>query len=84
MDPYLIIAKSSLTTELLGTLYEAYDNVWAEVAHEIGTDPTAIDAARQKLAHIILSLPRVSLVDKDLLEISALAMMRMSDNVVAP
>jgi hypothetical protein len=80
MDPHLVIAKTSLATELLGTLCEAYDNGWAEVAHEIGSDPLAIDTAREKLAHIILSLPRATLADRELLEITAIAMMRMQDN----
>ncbi len=80
MDPYLVIAKSTLATEHLGTLYEAYDSVWAEVAHEIGSDPSAVDAAREKLAHVILSLPRDSLVDRELLEITAIAMMRVRDD----
>ncbi len=51
-----IIQGASFDADKLKIVFEAFDSVWDEVAAGVGADPQAIDAARGRLASIILTL----------------------------
>jgi hypothetical protein len=58
-----IIQGASFDAEKLKILFAAFDSVWAEVAGGVGADPQAIDAARGRLASIVLTLAEHGPVD---------------------
>jgi hypothetical protein len=60
---HAIIQGASFDAAKLKILFEAFDSVWAEVAAGVGSDPQAIDAARGRLASIVLTLAEHGPVD---------------------
>ena len=52
----LLISNASFVPETLKVLGEVFDEVWASVAPEFGDDPDDIEAARIRLATIVLEL----------------------------
>lgn len=50
-----LIDNASFAPETLDVIYRAFDLAWAEVAPRLGTDPTAIEFARTRLAQIVLA-----------------------------
>jgi hypothetical protein len=53
-----LIAKSSFGPDELKIVFKAYDDAWAILAPTISRRADAIEAARLKLANIILGLAR--------------------------
>src|SRR5262245_19167683 len=53
-----ILNGASFAPEQLRVLFEAFDRAWAAIAVKVGDDPQAIEAARLKLANLILGLAR--------------------------
>lgn len=53
-----LIAKSSFGPDELKIVFKAYDDTWAILAPTISRRADAIEAARLKLANIILGLAR--------------------------
>jgi len=51
------IEGASYGPEALKIVFHAFDEAWKNIAGNFGNDPTAIEAARFKLATIILSFP---------------------------
>jgi hypothetical protein len=51
-----LVESASLGPEALKVAYQAFDDAWASIAANYGTDALAIEAARLKLANAILSL----------------------------
>ncbi len=52
-----LIESASYGPEALKIVWRAFDEAWASIAGNFGNDPAAIEAARLKLAKIILSFP---------------------------
>jgi hypothetical protein len=53
-----LIGSASYGPDQLRVLFEAFDQAWDAIAAGVGDDPSAIEAARLKLANLILSLAR--------------------------
>lgn len=51
-----LIANASYGPQELNVIFQAFDEAWAAVAADVGSDPAAIEITRLKLANIILSL----------------------------
>ena len=51
-----LIRNASYGPEHLKALFTAFDQAWESMAGDVGTNPLAVEAARLKLAGIILSL----------------------------
>jgi len=51
-----LIGNASYAPEHLKVLFTAFDQAWESIAVDVGTNPVAVEAARLKLANIILSL----------------------------
>jgi len=58
-----LIAGAAFGPDALKVLYQAYDEAWASLAPRYGSDQPAIDAARLRLANIMLGLMREDLRD---------------------
>ena len=54
----LLISTASFEPDELRMLGEVFDQVWAIVALDFGADPDEIEAARMRLATIILDLAK--------------------------
>jgi len=51
-----LISNASYGPEELKVLFAAFDQAWAAVEADVGAEPSAVEAARLKLANIILGL----------------------------
>jgi hypothetical protein len=53
-----LIEGASFGPDTLKVLFQAFDEAWAVLAPRYGNDAQAIEAARTRLANILLSLAR--------------------------
>lgn len=53
-----LIASAAYGPDVLGAMFQAFDNAWEQVRPNVGTGALAIDRARVDLANIILVLAR--------------------------
>ncbi len=51
-----LIGNAAYGPDFLKVLFDAFDEAWDRIVPTCGTDPQVIEAARTKLASIILSL----------------------------
>ena len=65
----------SLEPEVLKAVTQAFDQAWASIAGNFGSDPAVIDAARAKLAKALLSVAGEDGVDVEALKNGALQAM---------
>jgi hypothetical protein len=72
-----LIASASYGPEALKVLGQAFDNAWAEIAHHF-QDPPEIEAARLRLANVILDLARQGTRDPEGLKNLALQMLSLT------
>ena len=73
-----LIEGASFGPETLKTLFQAFDEAWVVLAPRYGNDATAIEAARTRLANILLTLARKDSRDVALLRDAALQCYRTS------
>jgi hypothetical protein len=69
------IESASYGPQTLERLGKAFDSAWEDIAPSVGTRPQAIEAARMKLADIILNLASNGQQDADQLKEAALKIM---------
>jgi hypothetical protein len=72
MEARKLIAGASFGPDALKVLFRAYDEAWAILAPRYGSDQSAIEAARLRLASIMLGLMREDTRDTDALRDAAL------------
>jgi len=70
-----LISSASYGPETLKIVFESFDEAWESIAVNFGDNPLAIQAARAKLANIILSIPHHNQSDAQQIKKSALRMM---------
>ena len=58
MKARAIIGTASFSPERLAVAYKAFDAAWEQVAAEQGTDAEDIEAARTRLANIVLRIAK--------------------------
>ena len=74
-----LIGGATYDPEKLKVLYSAFDQAWEQIAPAVGTHADAIEAARLKLANIVVGLAeRDSMTDADALAKAALDLMHQS------
>jgi hypothetical protein len=66
----------------LRIIFEAFDDAWSEVATEVGTDPSAVEAARLSLATIVLSLAKTGPLERTGLKAAAIDAFRLKHRLV--
>jgi hypothetical protein len=70
-----LIEGASYDPDTLKILFQAFDDAWIQIAPTISTHPTAVEAARLKLADIILGLAQENSRDAKQLTDAAVQMM---------
>ena len=75
MEARELISSASYGPETLKIVFESFDRAWESIAANFGDNPLAIQAARVKLANIILSMPHHHQSDVEQIKNSALKMM---------
>jgi hypothetical protein len=73
-----LISGASYGPDTLKVLYQAFDEAWASIAANFGNDPQAIEAARLKLANIILRFPPNDVRDAEQIKNSSLQIMALT------
>jgi hypothetical protein len=63
--------------EALKIVCRAFEEAWTSIAGNFGNDPAAIEAARLKLANIILSFPHNEIKDAEQIKQSSLQIMAL-------
>jgi hypothetical protein len=71
-----LVASGSYGPDQLKALGRAFDDAWGGIAPTVSARPKAVEAARFRLAEIILSLARNGNFDPQLLADEALQVMR--------
>src|SRR5688572_5637848 len=82
-----LIDGASYGPEALKIVCHAFDDAWNDIAGNFGDDPGIIEAARLKLAHIILSFPHEKIRDAEQVKRSALQILALqyrTDTVSPP
>ena len=70
-----LISNASYGPDELKVLFEAFDDAWTSIAPTISTGANAAEAARLKLANIILGLARADTRDAKQLAEAAVRLM---------
>jgi hypothetical protein len=63
---------------VLGTLKQAFESAWAEIARNFGDDPVEVESGRSKLAEALLSAADKRCADVDGLKRAALCALALS------
>ena len=72
-----LIGNASYDPKTLAILFKAFDDAWAHLAPRFSANALAIEAARLKLASIILSLGTADSTDAEQLKSAALRIMEL-------
>jgi hypothetical protein len=72
-----LFSNASYGPETLKIVFQSFDLAWASIATNFGDNPLAIQAARVKLANIILSMPHNQQSDTQQIKNSALQIMAL-------
>ena len=72
-----LISNASYGPETLKIVFQSFDDAWGSIAANFGDNPLAIQAARVKLANIILSMPHHQQGDAVQIKNSALQLMAL-------
>jgi hypothetical protein len=78
-----MIEGASYGPEALKVIGQAFDDAWVEIAANFGDKPSAIEAARLKLAHAILSIATHQSDDAAALKRAVLAAMALEPRLPA-
>lgn len=73
-----LITASSFGPKAFGAIGKAFDEAWAEIEPTIGTVPLAVEAARLRLANIVLSLATNDNPNADQIRIEAVKLFDLS------
>jgi hypothetical protein len=73
-----LIDSGSFPPEELDVIYKAFDLAWAEVSAQAGTDETAIEFTRNRLARAIISEAKLNATDPIRLKDAALETFRQT------
>jgi hypothetical protein len=77
MKAKAMIERASYGPEALKVIGQAFDDAWADIAANFGDNPSAVEAARLRLAQVVLSLASGQSGDAAVLKRAALAAMAL-------
>jgi hypothetical protein len=77
MEARRLIQRASYGPDALKVIGQAFDEAWASIEPNFGSDPVTIEVARLKLAQAILSAARANSHDAEALKRSALEAMAL-------
>jgi hypothetical protein len=67
-----LIGGASFPPDVLRVLYEAFDDAWGELAADVSTHASVVEACRLSLATIVLSLASAGTIERDALKNAAI------------
>ena len=70
-----LIARAAFDPAQLKSMGQAFDDAWEQTAPQISARPAAIDAARFRLAQLVLSLAKKGILEREKLKDEALRLM---------
>jgi hypothetical protein len=70
-----LIGSATYSPDTLKVLYKAFDDAWERIRPQVGSRPEAIEAARLKLAEIVLAMAHSGLLDAQTLTDAAVRAM---------
>ena len=79
-----LIAVAAYTPDQLKVIAKAFENAWEQVAPLVSKRPRAIEAARLKLAEIVLTLAKNGSLDAQQLEDAAVQKMLADPTKLRP
>jgi hypothetical protein len=77
MKPRQIIENAAFGPEALKIVFEAYDEAWKCIEGNFGGNPATAEAARSRLANIVLTIAREGASDAIDLKATALRLMAL-------
>jgi hypothetical protein len=72
-----LIQDAAYGPEKLKVLFQAFDETWTSIAGNFGDHPSSVEAARTKLANVILGLARDGVTDATQIKDLALKIMAL-------
>jgi hypothetical protein len=72
-----LIQEAAYGPEKLRVLFQAFDEAWSDIAGNFGNDPSSVEAARTKLAKVILGLAHDDATDATRIKESAVRIMAL-------
>ena len=81
MQARTLIADSSYGPDTLKVLFQAFDEAWKEIAPRTSQDEVAVEAARLKLASIVLIVATNESRDAEQIKNTALILMNIGREV---
>jgi len=76
-----LIGGAAFPPDDLKVIFDSFDDAWAEVAPDVGTDPSAVEPARLSLATIVLTLARAGQIDRESIRTAAVDAFRLKHHV---
>ena len=73
-----LIDSACYGPEALKIIGQAFDEAWISIAPNFGNNPATIEAARLKLAKIVLSFPHEEIASVDQVKTSSLLLMALA------
>jgi hypothetical protein len=70
-----LIEGATFDPPQLKAIGQAFDDAWEQIAPQISQRPDAIEAARYKLAHLVLSVAKRGILEREALKDEALRLM---------
>jgi hypothetical protein len=77
MEARKLIGSTSFPPDELKVIFEAFDDAWGEVGTDVSSRVGAVEAARQSLADIVLSLAKAGPIERAGLKSAAVAAFRL-------
>jgi hypothetical protein len=78
MRAHQLIGEAAPSPDVLGVLFDAFDDAWAELGPNVSGDHAVVDAARVCLAEIVLALAEVGPIDRDKIKSAAVEVFRQT------
>ena len=75
-----LLARSAFDPAQVKTMGQAFEDVWEQIAPQVSARAGAIDAARHKLAQLVLSLAKRGILDREKIKEEALRLMHEAPN----
>ena len=76
-----LISGAAFGPDVLRVIGKAFDDAWSEVAPSVTNRPDGIEAARLRLANIVLSLAKDDTNDAEPLKIEAVRVFRLKQRI---
>jgi hypothetical protein len=75
------IGGAAFPPDVLKVLLDAFEDAWAELAPEVSSDPTVVEAARLSLAEIVLDIAKPGAIDRDRIKAAAVDAFRTKHRI---